>query len=428
MMMNKSFNLKEFGRTGLNRYGGQVAEEFLPELTGTRWQRIVREMTANDATIGALLFAIEMMMRQVEWTIEPVSAEAADAELADFVRGALFEDMSQTWPDTVAEIISFLPWGWSYLEIVYKERRGPGDDPTRRSRFTDGKIGWRKLPLRAQESFYEWLFDDEGGVQGLVQSPAPDFVLRTVPIEKALLFRTNAHKNNPEGLSILRRAYRSWYFKKHIENMEGIGLERDLAGLPKGEMPSEYMSDNASDEQKEIYTMFKAIVTSVRRDEQEGIIIPSDRDAAGNKKFDFSLVTTGGRRQFDTNAIIQRYDVKMLNAVLADFIMLGHEGVGSYALSADKTEMFLSALGAWLDSLEAVMNRYAIPRLLRLNGMREDVSPQLRHAKIKRETLEKFGAFLVQYSQSAEAFDDEQKKFILGKADIPAAQPAKNKK
>lgn len=426
-MAPRSFNLKEFGRTGLTRYGGLVYEEFLPELSGTRWQRTVREMTANDATIGALLFAIEMLIRQTEWTIAPASEDAADMELADFVRGALFEDMSQTWLDTVAEIISFLPWGWSYLEIVYKERRGPGDDPTKRSRFTDGKIGWRKMPLRAQESFTEWQFDDEGGVQGLVQSPAPDFVLRTVPIEKALLFRTNAHKNNPEGLSILRRAYRAWYYKKHIENLEGIGLERDLAGLPMGEMPSEYMSQDATPAQKEIYQNFQGIVTTVRRDEQEGIIIPSDRDANGNRLFEFSLVTTGGRRAFDTNAIIQRWDTKLLNTVMADFIMLGHEGVGSYALSADKTEMFLSALGAWLDSIEAVINRYALPRLLRLNGMREEASPQLRHAKIKAESLAQFGAFIEQYARAADAFDDEQKKFILGKADIPAAQPSKDK-
>ena len=54
----------------------------------------------------------------------------------------------------------------------------------------------------------------------------------TIPMSKALLFRTKSRKNNPEGRSILRNAYRSWYFKRRIQEIEGIGIERDLAGLP----------------------------------------------------------------------------------------------------------------------------------------------------------------------------------------------------
>ena len=63
--------------------------------------------------------------------------------------------------------------------------------------------------------------------------------------------------------------------------------------------------------------------------------------------------------------------------VLADFIMLGHEAVGSYALSATKSNMFKTALEAWLESVAGVINAHAIPRLLRLNGMDTRLAPRV---------------------------------------------------
>lgn len=43
---------KELGRTGLNYQGGNVYEELLPELSGYRWRRAVRQMIDNDAGAG----------------------------------------------------------------------------------------------------------------------------------------------------------------------------------------------------------------------------------------------------------------------------------------------------------------------------------------------------------------------------------------
>ena len=44
---------------------------------------------------------------------------------------------------------------------------------------------------------------------------------------------------------------------------------------------------------------------------------------------------------FDTNAIINRYNSQIAMTVLADFLTIGHEGGGSFALSSNKYSMFL---------------------------------------------------------------------------------------
>lgn len=395
-------------------------EERLPELRGERGRRIYRQMAESDATVGALLFAIEMLCRQVTWEIQPATESAEDQEIADFFSGALFEDMSQTWPDLLSEILTCLIFGWSYFEIVYKTRQGESADPTRSSRFTDGRVGWRKWSPRAQETLNQWEFDDEGGIQGMTQSPPPDYVLRTIPIEKALLFRTATRKGNPEGFSILRRAYTSWYYKTNVQRIEGIGIERDLAGLPVAYVPPELLSTDASTTELAILSEIKKIVTGIRRDEQEGVIFPQAYDDNGKLQYDLKLLSSSGSRQFDTDKVVVRYDQRILMSVLADFLLLGHEKVGSFALSNNKTSLFSVALGAWLDSICEVVNRFAIPRLGKLNAMPLTAMPKLTHGDIEDISLTELADYVAKLSTAGISFNTpEVKTRLYEKANLP---------
>lgn len=64
---------EEIGRIGRKQYSGIFYEEFVKELSGVRGIEAYKEMSNNDSTIGAILFAIEMLIRQVRFTVEPVS-------------------------------------------------------------------------------------------------------------------------------------------------------------------------------------------------------------------------------------------------------------------------------------------------------------------------------------------------------------------
>jgi hypothetical protein len=80
------------------------------------------------------------------------------------------------------------------------------------------------------------------------------------------------------------------------------------------------------------------------------------------------LLSTQGRRQWDVGAIIERYEKRMAMSVLAQFIMLGMQQVGSYALSRHQGDLFVLAASAFLNSVAEVINRHAIPRLLAFNA------------------------------------------------------------
>ena len=72
----------------------------------------------------------------------------------------------------------------------------------------------------------------------------------------------------------MRNAYRSWYFKRRIQEIEGIGIERDLAGLPVIYGPENFdIWDNQNPQTVEARSGLEAMVRSIRRDEMEGVVL-----------------------------------------------------------------------------------------------------------------------------------------------------------
>lgn len=393
---------KEIGRVGQRRYGGIFYEEFLSELRGRKGAEVFTEMSNNDETIGAILFAIEMLVRQASWNVEPGGSTAKDREAAEFVKSCM-DDMQQTWIDTISEILSFLTYGWSFHEIVYKRRMGRTKDNRTSSKYDDGLIGWMKLPIRSQETLYQWEYDDQDNLIGMTQMPPPDFGLITIPMNKAMLFRTRSRKDNPEGRSILRTAYRSWYFKRRIQEIEGIGIERDLAGLPVITTPEGMdIWDKDDEDMNAIRAGLEAMVKNIRRDSTEGLVLPFG--------YTFELTSTGGSRQFDTNSIIARYDTKISQTVLADFIQLGHESVGSFALSSDKTNLFSMAICAFLDIICQTFNGQGIPALIDINGdyfAGVTDYPRLTHGDIEDVDLATVATFIKDMTSIGVIIPDE---------------------
>lgn len=382
----KPVNFKQLGTTGLKRYGPYVYEEFLPELRWPYAGKIYQEMADNDPVIGAILYLAEMLIRGTTWTVEPASTSAEDVEAAKFLESCM-NDMDMSWANTISEILSMLTYGFSFHEIVYKVRRGPNEvSPRYKSKYSDGRIGWRRLPIRAQTSLHEWKFNDEGDVIAFVQMAEPDFKLVTIPMSKGLLFRTRVSRDNPEGKSLLRNAYRPWFFKKHFEEIEGIGIERDLAGFPVLKAPQDLDLWNEDDERMvALRTRAEELVASVRRDSEEGILLPYG--------WELSLLSSGSSRQINIGETIDRYDNRIAITMLSDIILIGNNKAGSFALADTKQSMLAAALQAQLQNISDVFNNKAVPDLFSYNyfpnttGLPKIVPGQIQTPSLKELAL-----------------------------------------
>ena len=384
------------GTSGLKRSGGFIEEEWHRQLKHKSGVRFYREMSDNCAVIGGFLLAIEMFVRSVEWRSEPANESERAVAAAEFLDECR-KDMSITWEDLIAEILTFLPFGWSYFEEIYKQRNGddPGDDEDgellARSRFDDGRIGWRKIAIRGQETLWEWVIDPDGAIKGMIQRDnwaqrGPVFL----PIEKCLLFRTKSNKGNPEGRSILRNSFISYRKLRHFQFIEATGIERDLVGLPIMEVPIRLLKEDASADDKALLAALEKQIQQIKRDEREGVIIPAEIEVDGEPTgYKLRAFTTGGKRQFDTNEIITRYENRILSSVLFDWILMGQQTVGSFALADVKTDASSTATKGYLSQIRSVFNRIAIPRLFKLNPeFKEEDWPTIEHGDIELPDLQ----------------------------------------
>lgn len=396
--MPKGAQLNILGSSGLKQSGGRIDEEWHPKLSGQQAAKIYREMSDNDPVIGAFVYMIESLVRQVDWTVNAGGDTPEHEEAAEFLRGCM-DDMSHTWVDFISEVLTMVPYGWAYFEVVYKLRQGPGKDPTKRSRFSDGAFGWRKFHIIGQTTLDHWEIDEDGGIRGLSQTRTSDYRSVFIPIEKSILFRTRAIKNNPEGRSMLRNAYRSWFFLKRIQEIEAIGIERDLAGYPVLEVPPNLMAVNASSEDQALRSELELLIQQIRRDEREGALIPAERVNGKETGYKLRLLSSGGRRPVDVDAIVKRYESRIGMSVLAEFLLLGTDKVGSFALADTKTDIFAVALGALLDTIVSVLNRFAVPKIMGLNGIKQDFWPEIGHGDIERPDLAEFGGYLKTLSE-----------------------------
>jgi hypothetical protein len=392
-MTGKKVDFSELGATGLRRSGGFVLEEFLPQLQGWKARMVYREMSDNDPVVGGILLAFNEVMGRLDWHIQkPDQATIEELIAYDFICEA-FDDLEDSWDSTLSQILSMLIYGWSVVEVVYKIRGGKSRDPKYRSKYSDGRIGWRKFPIRSQDSFLRWEFGEHGEIIAMVQQDIATG-MHYIPMKKALLFRTNEFKGNPEGISLLRKAYTSWFYKKRIQEIEAIGIERDLAGLPVVYAPQEWFSSGADSGLVASLQAVQNMVTQVKRNEAEGVVIPYIVDENGNKMLTLELLNSGGSRSFNTEAIIDRYNKMIATSMLADFVLLGQGSVGSFALGSQKLESWQMIVESLAKSICEVFNKQAIEKLLILNGMDCTRPPKLVFGQVANADLSILGPYL----------------------------------
>tara|TARA_R110000850_G_scaffold91896_3_gene195385 strand:+ start:443 stop:1816 length:1374 start_codon:yes stop_codon:yes gene_type:complete len=391
----------ELGTGGVVTSGGLIRDSFLTQLNGANGRKVYREMAENDATIGAVLTAIQNLLLGVEW--EVVSSELdTDEKEKEFVESVL-KDMDYDLDDVNRNVLTMLPFGWSWHEVVYKMRRDNIND--------DGRFGIKRIAHRAQETIERWDFADNGDVNGLYQRHPDTGKVIYLPKHKSLHFRTTIVKNNPEGRSVLRNAYTSYYYLKNLQEIESIAIEREMTGVPVVSVPNEILSDPANAAIKNIYT---SMARDLNANQQGGLVIPSDTyiDDAGKvsnvKKVDVKLIASAGTRSIDTNVSIQRYQGDMSRSVLADFLNLGGNGDrGSFALSSSKVDLFLRSIEGYLSIMASVYNKQLLPALWALNNLDVNTMPKLVPGKVAPANLVELGNYLEKLKNVGIPIDNE---------------------
>ena len=398
---SKTKSKVELGYSGANTRFGQIrADEFQNELKGKQGIRKYREMRDNDATIGAVMYATEQILRDVPRIVEPADKKNEKAvEMAKWLE-TVFDDMEHSLDDHISEALSSLTFGFAVFEPVYKIRGGPKFvDPKRKSKYSDGHYGIRKLASRAQWTIDSFKVDEKTGEILGVNQERSVITSNFIPKDKLVHYRTTTTNNDPSGRSILRNAFKSYVYLNTMQVTEGIAVERELNGIPIIRIPSDYLADDATEDQVAIRKMAERIGRDLKFNEQGSIVLPSDvwvveDKATTHRLVDVELIASNGNRNIAIDPIIRRYQHDIARSVMAEFLMLGSSTTGSYALSKSKTDIFLRSVESYINTIYDVLNEQVVKPLWEINGFDVELMPTLKAGDVAPHDLDALGSYL----------------------------------
>ncbi len=400
-MTTKTRSTEPIGVTGLSIWGGQIVEEYLPQLKAPKSYKIYREMS-DDPTINVLLSAIRMPLLAAEFSITPVSEEQADVDSADWLWDCINSMDRYSWRQHVLDMLDMLVYGWAMAEIIWRK-------------LPDGTMGLDMLDPRAPKTLYEWKFDGRQRVETMRQQDPNVGTIYDIPYWRTIHMIWDQRYRSPEGNSLLRACYRPWYFRKNLETIEGIGIERDLAGLPVIKLP---FGASANDS-----TKAAEIVSHLRNDEEAGVVLPPPRQSGKDVQGWELELMSGGSKAYDTRAVIRDYNKQILMTFFAQFLELGMDKVGTQALVQGSHDVFSLALKGVQQLMLECWNTQLVPVLFQMNGWPTDALPTIEWADPGKRDIAGISDVIVNLTQAgiitAEPQLEDHIRAIAGLPDRP---------
>lgn len=374
--------LDELGRIGTPFFQGITADEYNSDLQGQRGIETYDKMRRSDAQVQAILWVCELPLRAAKWAIEPGADDAKSIEIAEAVEENLLEEMSITWDDFLRHALLMLPFGHMVFEKVWERR--------------DGGLRYRKLAPRMPQSIDKWDMEADGGLRGIEQLVWANGTYERpyIPIEKLLVFTNRKEGANWTGQSLLRAAYKHWYYKDNFYRIDAIANERHGVGVPYVKMSAEAAVED--------YEEAAEILQSLHAHERSYVV--------GKHCWEeFTMVGVDRPTQslVSTLSSIEHHDVMIARSILAQFINLGSTETGSYALSEDQSSFFLMALQAVANQITDVMNTYAIRPLVDVNWGPQEEYPRLTYSKLEQRDLATYGDAIQKLLNSGAIVVDE---------------------
>jgi hypothetical protein len=155
------------------------------------------------------------------------------------------------------------------------------------------------------------------------------------------------------------------------------------------------MSPSASAGEKAVRATYERLASLISKDRLTGLVTPAEIDETGKQSgYKFTLVGAAGT-QMSTDPVIRRYDARMMMVLAAEFMLLGSEKTGSFALAAEKSSNFKAALERFAGIIKDGLNKQ-IEKLMWLNGVPSELWPRLEHDPIAEVGLNELGIFLSQ--------------------------------
>ena len=393
------FRLGEVGALALRVFNGVTQDELRRELNWPNSITTYKQMSDHSA-INAPLTLFSNIIAKATWTYKPPENATEEEKNQVKIINQMMGDMEHSWGDFIQDVLSANVFGFCVNEKVYRKRYKANG-----SMYDDGIIGWKKLPIRVQESISKFIFSEDGNdVIGVQQnlSSINDIYNRfsrksnliNIPRSKFLLFRTGKHRGDPFGKSPLRDAYLAWRFLTQLEELEALGVAKDLNGIPVLRLPPQVLSADGSPENQDQRLYFENAIRNLQVGEQMGIILPALYDEQGKSLYDIELLSTDGKKNFDLNKIKEYYRSLIFISLFADILLQGNTNTGSFALGSIKNSLSGAYAERLISNIAEVIQNDLIRQTYEINSWPTDRMGKLDFDNLDNTDIESLSKYL----------------------------------
>jgi hypothetical protein len=403
----KRIRTGEVGTPNLRAVGSWIQNEMRRELQAP-YNLVTYEKMRQDATVGAALGTAEAFLTKAlakaKFTTNSKNPQAK--EFCEYLNWNLKNLKDVTWYESCINVLSYLQYGFSWLEKVY--------EPNFSKKYSKYPWKLKKLAPRSQHSVEQWKFDDDSRtVIGLRQYPAQTLNMgytRTTPVSmnpndymkrnKFMLFSWDSKNSSPIGVSPLNACYKAWKEKVLIEAMEVTGVSKGIGGILTLRCPTEHINKAAEDPTSNEYSSLMALqqqAALLHNGDQTFIMLGSDTQGEnGNGKYVYDVSVTGiegNSNAVSTDTIINDRKKAILDVFGAGFINLGNDATGSYSLADAKTSLHAFFMEKHMLFIQSVIQNDLVKQLMEINSvyLEEDDIPTLVLAALDEVNPDEFG-------------------------------------
>ena len=342
----------ELGSAVPSPFTSWMRREYNRDLFGSKGLMVYDKMRKSDGTVRGTLRLAKTPVLAGQWSMRPATSQSKDQKIAEMIWANLVDWMTTSWPQTLTEALLMLEFGYYMFEEVFAPGEQVTNDPNARN-----KIVWRKWAPRHPMDVKEWFFDLEGGPLSVDMWAPPVLVPSleggvyqgygqwvNIPINKLLVFTFDKEAGNIEGISLLRSAYKHWYYKDNLYKIDAIQKERHGIGVPVVTLPMGYSQDDLA--------LADALGRNLRTNDRAHVVLPPG--------WALTFAELKGH-PVDCIASINHHDIQIEKQILGQFLNT-HQRTDE----ADQT-LFLKATRFTADIVTDVINKYAIPQLVNMN-------------------------------------------------------------
>ncbi len=369
------FKMGAIGTPGMSIFSGITYDEMHKDLQFPTSIKTFKKMSYS-VPVNACLNLYDRLAGKAEWRcIPPKDATAEELRQTEIINECL-HDMKVPFKQVISDALSSNTFGFSVLEKVFRRRNKESG-----SMYNDNLIGLKDIGLRSQETIDGFVFnEDESEVIGVKQNLSlvgnvygRNLATKNevvIPRSKIVLITAGRNRRDPYGKSLLRDVYLSYRYLAVCEEMEAVGAQKDLQGVPLLSVPDRLLSPDASDSDKAILENLKNILRNLQANASSGVMLPSSVDPDTRQKlFNLELLSTqGGKKNYDLDVIKRYYQTQIYIGCGGDILLQGNTTTGSFATSSIKSSMVGSYLESMLDNIVDAFNRDVVKHLYELNG------------------------------------------------------------